>query len=233
LLHDLFIAPDPQGGTNTPPLTARPEAPSPPIPEAFRSYVGRYRAGFGPHQGAEFTVLVQAGALAVDIPGQMVFTLTDPDEEGWRSFTLTDLIAVSFQEGASGEVEAMRLAQTSVFPRLSSPVGSMEAVPDSLRPLLGDYQLPAAQGVLTVNWEEGVLAVTDPGGMLTPLAETDKPGVWETDERQPKRITFSTNPAGEVTAIALREIVILPRGGAEGPEGKRVETNFFHLFDIK
>ncbi len=150
----------------------------------------------------------------MDIPGQSVFTLNEPDEEGWRSFTLTDLIAVNFQESASGEVDAMRLAQTSDFPRLPSPVGAMEAVPDSLRPLLGDYQLPGSQGVLTLSWTEGALTVTDPRGMLTPLAETDRPGVWETDERLPKTIYFSTDPSGKVTAMALREVVVLPRAGS-------------------
>jgi len=211
LLHDLFIALDPQGGIGTPPRTDPGKAPSPPIPEAYQPYVGGYRADFGPHKGAEFTVLVQAGVLAVDIPGQMVFSLTEPDEEGWRSFTLTDLIAVSFQEGIPGEVKGMRLAQTSVFPKRSSPVGGMEAVPNPIRPLLGDYELPAGQGVLTVTWEEGTLTVTDPRGISTPLANTDKPGVWETDERQPKRFTFSADPSGKVTTMTLREIVILPR----------------------
>jgi len=40
------------------------------------------------------------------------------------------------------------------------------------------------------------------------------PGVWETDEELPKRITFSTDPSSEVTAMALREIVVLPRAGS-------------------
>ncbi len=58
LLYDLFMAPDAHGETH-----------AHPSPDAFRPFVGRYRADFGPHQGAEFTVLVQGNALAVDIPG--------------------------------------------------------------------------------------------------------------------------------------------------------------------
>jgi len=210
LLHDLFIASDASGGTDASPQGA---AVSPPVPEAFRPYVGRYRADFAPHQGAEFTVLVQGDALAVDIPGQMAFTLNEPDEEGWRSFALTDLVAVLFQEGASGEVETMRLAQTSVFPKQLSVPEIDSPAPDSLRPMLGDYQLPGGQGVLTLSWEEGVLTVTDPGGRVTPLAKTGTPGAWETNERQPKGFTFIVDPSGGITGMALREVVILPKMG--------------------
>ncbi len=141
----------------------------------------------------------------------MVFTLNEPDEKGWRSFTLTDLVAVSFQQGASGEVEAMRLAQTSVFPKQRASPGMDSPAPDSLQPILGDYQLPGGQGVLTLTWEKGTLALRYPGGRVASLAATGTPGAWETDEQHPKRITFSTDPAGQVTAMALREIVILPR----------------------
>ena len=175
--------------------------------------MGRYLADFGPYQGAEFTVLVQGGVLAVDIPGQMVFTLNEPDEEGWRSFTLTDLIAVFFQEGASGEVEAMRLAQTYVFPKQPSPLEALEDIPDSIRPLLGVYELPAGQGVLTVTWESGTLTVTDPRSMVTPLAETDESGGWETDEHPPKHISFTRDTEGNIEAMKLIEIVDLPRVG--------------------
>ncbi len=204
LLYDLFMAPDAHGGTH-----------AAPIPDAFRPYVGRYSANFGPHQGTEFTVLVQGNALAVDIPGQMVFTLNEPDEKGWRSFTLTDLVAVSFRQGASGEVEAMRLARTSVFPKQRSSPGMDSPAPDSLQSILGDYQLPGGQGVLTLTWEDGTLTLRYPGGRVASLAATGTPEVWETDERQPKRITFSTDPSGEVTAMSLREIVILPRAVLE------------------
>ncbi|MCK5653302.1 MAG: beta-lactamase family protein [Gemmatimonadetes bacterium] len=212
-LHDLLLEPKAHVEAHASPHTGSPEAASPPIPDAFRPYLGLYRADFGPYQGAEFTVLVQGGALAVDIPGQMVFTLEEPDEEGWRSFTLTDLIAVSFQEGASGEVEALWLAQTSVFPKQSSPQGALEAVPDSIRPLLGDYELPAGQGVLSLTWEDGAFTVTDPAGRVTPLAETDAPGAWETDEHPPKRVSFTLDTEGNAVAIRWIEIVDLPRVG--------------------
>jgi CubicO group peptidase (beta-lactamase class C family) len=182
-----------------------------------RPYIGRYQADFGPHKGQEFTVLVQDGMLAVDIPGQAVFTLREPDEEGWRPFTLTDQVAVRFREestpapDAGRKVRAMELAQTSVFPKQSEPDSVPEVVPPELQALLGDYLLPGNQGSLSVTFRSNVLTMTDPRGMVTPLTRAEVPGLWSTDETPPKQISFPLDPSGDVTAMSLRETVVLPK----------------------
>ena len=88
-----------------------------------------------------------------------------------------------------------------------------ETVPDSIRPLLGNYELPTGQGALTLTWEDKAITVTDPAGRVTPLTEASTPGTWVTDERQPKRITFTLDAEGNAAAMKLTEIVDLPRLG--------------------
>jgi len=191
------------------------------VPEAFLPFLGRYQADSGPQQGTEFTVLFQDGALAVDIPGQTVFALNEPDEGGWRSFVLTDQVSVRFQEDPSGRVEAMELAQTSVFPRGAASNEPPAGTPEDLIPLLGEYLLPGGQGVLEVYFEAETLSVRDPNGRIIPLSAGEAPGVWLTDDTPPKPITFPTDPQGRTMAMTLREVMVLPKVEVFGKQGTK------------
>lgn len=84
------------------------------VPEEFRPLVGKYVANFGAFQNAEFTVLVQNDRLALDIPGQRIFELRAPDEEGKRFFVLTDQVAVRFRQEGDEPATAMDLFQAGV-----------------------------------------------------------------------------------------------------------------------
>jgi hypothetical protein len=150
--------------------------------------------------------------LAVDIPGQTVFALDEPNEEGWRTFTLTDQVAVRFTEDPSGRAEGMQMSQTSVFPkRPGGPADFHESTPIPVRPLVGAYVLPAGQGVLTLKWEEGDLILEDPVGRVTPIVETTTPGIWKTGESPERRLAFALDSDGTVVAMELTEVVELPR----------------------
>jgi len=59
-------------------------------------YVGEYDASS--LFGRPVTVLVRDGALAMDVPGQIVYTLGPPDEEGLRPFVGFPEIRVRFVE---------------------------------------------------------------------------------------------------------------------------------------
>ena len=71
------------------------------IPSQFQPYLGRYDAT---HKRAVHTVIVQGGRLAIDLPGQRVYELLDPDESARRQFAMTDQIAVSFVHDDDGDV---------------------------------------------------------------------------------------------------------------------------------
>ena len=92
------------------------------VPEKYKPYVGKYLANFGPFKDVEYTVCMQNDRLAVDVPGQRIYELKDPDTEGKWYFVLTDQIAVSFDRNNSNHVNGMRLYQagyTFKLPRIA------------------------------------------------------------------------------------------------------------------
>jgi len=92
------------------------------VPEKYKPYVGKYLANFGPFKDVEYTVLMQNDRLAVDVPGQRIYELKDPDAEGKWYFVLTDQIAVSFDRNDSNQVNGMSLYQagfTFTLPRIA------------------------------------------------------------------------------------------------------------------
>ena len=66
----------------------------------YRGHLGRYASEDG--KGSA-TVLVQGNRLAVDIPGQMVYELHKPDEDGKWRFRVKGDIAVQFERGKPGK----------------------------------------------------------------------------------------------------------------------------------
>lgn len=82
------------------------------VREQFANYLGSYTANFGPFRNTEFTVTVQNGRLAVDVPNQLVFELEEPDAEGLRRFSIMPQIAVSFSLDDGGNVTSMSLHES-------------------------------------------------------------------------------------------------------------------------
>lgn len=79
--------------------------------EDLTRFTGDYTANFGQFRDSTMKVLVQNGKLAVDVPGQMVFELRAPKEDGRRPFAITDAIALRFNENERGEVYSMTFFQ--------------------------------------------------------------------------------------------------------------------------
>ena len=77
-------------------------------PDDVEPYVGVY------HLDAlkrNVTVLERDGRLALDVPGQTVFTLKWPDDQGRWVFELTDAIAVTFTAGDDGVMASLTVHQ--------------------------------------------------------------------------------------------------------------------------
>ena len=105
----------------------------------YRPYLGKFVANFGPFKDAEFTVLVQKNHLAIDVPGQTVYELKDPDEEGMWYLDASDAIAVSFERDDSGDVTTLkqhRSGRTFKLPRVGVEV-PVEIPLDELHKYLG------------------------------------------------------------------------------------------------
>ena len=137
--------------------------------EDFSRFIGEYVSTI-PGMSENMEVLVQDGKLAVDVPGQMVYTLVDPDEDEWRYFEATDTVAVSFDEGPEGEIVALRLHQGGMsFELLREGVElEPEVRVEDVRPFLGNYR--AENGMTAeVLISHGRLAVNIPGQMIYEL----------------------------------------------------------------
>ena len=81
-------------------------------------FVGRYHLE---ERKIDFEVKIQNQRLAVDIPGQMVFELHPPDEEGRRFFRVTDRVNVRFNSADDGTVLSMTITEpddTRTMPRV-------------------------------------------------------------------------------------------------------------------
>ncbi len=75
-------------------------------PAEWQPLLGIYTPDEGSLAGREIEVLVYNGELAVDVPGQMVFALTEPDEDGWRAFQLDASVRLRFLPEPDGSVAA-------------------------------------------------------------------------------------------------------------------------------
>ncbi len=186
------------------------------IPETYKPYIGKYTANFGPFRNTMFTVMFQNGSLAVDVPGQMVFELNEPNEEGLWVFKITKLIKVSFQQDGSGKVTHMTINQTTPLPRKAEDEAKPavdETVPQKYRPYLGTYPVPAQNMEITVLFKDNNLAVNDPRQGIVRLKGPDKTGKW-IDQFDKNKISFDTDDAGKVTAMVFHQRFSIPKGVA-------------------
>jgi len=92
-------------------FAAEPEAE---VPAQFKPFVGVYLANFGQFSNARFKVVVRDDKLAVDVPGQMVFELKEPDSAGKWYFAVSNEVAVSFARDTTGRVTGMRMYQAGM-----------------------------------------------------------------------------------------------------------------------
>lgn len=146
--------------------------------EDFEPYVGEYISSI-PGMKENFTVQIKDGKLAVDVPGQMLYTLDPPDEDGRRSFEATDQVAVSFDKNDAGEIIALRLHQSGMSFELMR-VG-VELEPEvseaEVSELLGTYTEEESGNTATVLISQnGRLAIDVPKQMVYELELPDDEG---------------------------------------------------------
>ncbi len=172
-------------------------------PAAYGAYTGEYVANFAAFENVDFTVLVQNNRLAVDVPGQMVYELKDPDEEGKWYFTLTDEIAVSFDEDSEGNTTGMKMYQAGMTFELPRKGVEQEAeIPlVELEKYIGDYrseELEVTAGVLIQNKR---LAIDWPGEMIYELYPPDEDGIRVFRISDRFSLMFNEDQKGEVESL--------------------------------
>ncbi|MFC1725626.1 serine hydrolase domain-containing protein [candidate division KSB1 bacterium] len=173
------------------------------LEEKFGEYLGTYVANFDIYRNREFTVLIQNGNLAVDIPGQLVFELKDPDNEGKRNFAMTDQVAVSFEKDSTGIVTGMKLHQAGIEFKL--PKG--KALPETeldlglVKKYLGFYFDEEVNNDIEVKLQKNRLVIDIPGVKVFELYPPDENGFWEFRFDPRLRVHFDEDENGNVISL--------------------------------
>lgn len=175
--------------------------------EDFERFVGNYTADFGPFDNTAMKVLEQNGRLAIDVPGQMVFELNPPDEDGKRFFVITDTISLRFNEhkgGAKdGEVYSLSMFQGGMefeLPREGSELPVEIDLGEAQR-YLGRYRWEAAGVEIPAIIHNNRLALDVPGQMVFELFPPDDEG-WMLFRATPDiRVRFNRDGSGAVVSM--------------------------------
>lgn len=172
-------------------------------PEQYEKYTGEYVANFGSFENVEFTVLMQNNRLAVDVPTQAVYELKDPDEEGKWYFTLTDEVAVSFDQDSEGNITGMKMYQSGMTFELPRKGTEQEAeIPlDELEKYVGDYRSEELEVTASVLIQNNRLAIDWPGEMIYELYPPDEDDIWVFRISDRFSLLFNENQNGEMESL--------------------------------
>ena len=157
------------------------------------------------HLRTIFPVLVQNGRLAVDVPGQQVFELKEPDEEGKWYFVISNEIAVSFERDENDNVIGMKMYQAGMT--FDLPREGVEIAPEipieELQRYLGTYRSEELQLTIEVLIQNNRLAVNVPGQMVYELDPPDEDGMWVFRVTSDISVRFNQTPAGQVDSLTM------------------------------
>jgi len=175
------------------------------IIEDYEPYIGKYIANFGQFKDTVFTVLVQNDRLAIDIPGQLVFELKEPDEEGKWYFVISNDIAVSFERDEADNIIGMKLYQSGMtfdIPREGFEIAS-EIPLDELQKYLGSYRSEELKMTVEVLIQNNQLAVDVPGQMVYELHPPDADGMWVFRVTPDISVSFNETTDGQVDSLTM------------------------------
>jgi hypothetical protein len=206
LLTNASVSPLPQSAANIVWDTLLGEEPTDGgATEDYEPYLGNYIANFGQFRNEIFTVLVQNNRLAIDIPGQQVFELKEPDEEGKWYFVISSDVAVSFELDENDNVIAMKMYQAGMTFEL--PREGVEPAPeiplDELQKYLGSYRSEELQITVEVLIQNNRLAIDVPGQMVYELYPPDEEGVWLFRVTPDISVSFNETPGGQVDSLTM------------------------------
>jgi len=173
--------------------------------EDYEPYLGNYVANFGTFKDEIFTVLVQNGRLAIDIPGQQVYELKDPDEEGKWYFVISSDIAVSFERDEDDNVIVMYMYQSGLT--FESPREGVEIEPEipleELQKYLGTYSSEGLQLTVEILIQNNRLAIDVPDAMVYELYPPDENDRWVFRVTPELGVSFNETAAGQVDSLTL------------------------------
>jgi len=169
------------------------------------SFVGKYIANFGPFNNATFEVLMKDGNLAIDVPGQTVYELKAPDDEGKWYFAATNTIAVSFNNNQEGKVISVNLHQAGMNPEFIRE--DVELKPETplkeTAALVGKYRDEKAKVDIEVDVRKGRLVVATGSNGVFVFLPADKDGKWALRAKPDMlQIRFNKNDDGTIKSVS-------------------------------
>ena len=171
----------------------------------YSAYLGKYVANLGSFKDAEFTVLVQNNRLAIDMAGQSVVELKDPDEQGMWYFAVSDAIAVSFERNDTGDVIILKWHESGLtfeLPRVG--VGVPIEIPlDELQKYLGTYRSEDVDVKVVI--QNNRLAIDVPGPLVFELYPPDEEGKWAFRATDEVAVAFNESDAGVESMTRYQE----------------------------
>jgi len=180
--------------------------------DELKKYSGKYTANFATFQNVEFTVQIQNGKLSVDVPGQMVFELKEPDDEGLRFFMITNTAAVSFEQDENGIVSQMKMHQITQVQKQEGDDSVLNNAPDNLAPYIGNFSIPGANRDIIVMADQGRMMLRLPDGGTPKLKAPDEKGKWYLDDTDLFAVSFNKDSAGNVTSMNIHQTFLIPKG---------------------
>ena len=208
-------------------LIAELETASVAVPEHLQPYLGRFESTF---DDSVYSVVVKGGSLAIDVPGQRVFELNAPDEQGKWTFALMNTLAVSFHAASEGKATSMILYQNGLAleflreghtpnPEVSATVADAH---------IGHYRNEDAAATVEITHQNGRLAVVMPGAPILELRDLDGEGGWVARATDSVSLRFHDDHSGQISGMTLNrggQVMQLARDGvpaqaiAESPVG--------------
>ena len=190
------------------------------ISQIYQPYIGVYITDFQGIKDSEFEILMQNGSLALKIPGQPLFELNDPDEEGSWVFKLTNLVSVSFQENDSMRIESLTLNQITQFQKKMGDQESDNSTPAGFEKYLGTYTQPSMNMTIGVVVKNEHLAIQFGEEDPAQLFLHDNSGKWFFRNGKSKYVRFDFNEDGKANTLNIIDMLTIPRHSLNDLEDK-------------
>ena len=172
------------------------------IPEHLQPYLGTYEATF---DDSVYSVVVKGGRLALDVPGQTVYELKDPDETGRWAFVLSGDLAASFVSDDAGRVTSLILYQSGLALEFLKEgfQPEVEVSSEQAAQLVGEYADQDSGNTTEVLHQNGRLAVRIDNRMTLELHLPDVEDVWRARATDQIAIRFETDSRGNTVGLEM------------------------------
>jgi CubicO group peptidase (beta-lactamase class C family) len=170
----------------------------------LKPYLGTYTGQSDRVRYQEYTVVVQDGHLAVEIPEGLVVDLEEADEDGKWYFTIEPSVQVSFEQDEAGTAVVMRLHfpdATFDLPRGTAPP-EPELDLEAVQKYLGFYRLEEDDRIVEIVIHNGHLAIEVPGTVVPlELYAPDEEDKWALRLNPAVSISFQESADGQVVSF--------------------------------